>query len=337
MSHYQEGEHRPMADKATLETVAYFFRVHGSSTKTCYEPQEKCQRTAIRAHSIPSSTVLSRLASGGHVVMPHMKLKFPPPAEISFRPVGRNNATTFTGLCDQHDNAIFRPIDESLPTIDDPEHLFLLAYRAVLREYHVVLQNAIRFQATYQKRVEVGLSPGDSPCDFGMFVTPHLANFFECYEYKRLYDNAYLQQHWQTLDHEILMLRDQQPSIAVSSMFSLDDIPAPETPRVTLSVFPIDNAVVVVFSSAQSDAPFVRHHRSQWTVEDLQGRRPRDVCGLGGRQAVAPVQRRRIRRSRPIGRPGRPGRECQVSRSHGTRRPRRPCRRGTRHRGRANR
>ena len=252
-----------MDDKAKLKTLNYFFKVHGISIETCHEPQEKCKRKAIRAHSIPSSTVLRYLARDGHVVMLKMNLKFPPPAEILFKLVGINKATTFTGLCSYHDNAIFRPIDDSLPNTGDPEHLFLLAYRAVLREYHVVLQNAIRFQATYNKRVEIGLSPGDMPCNFGIFATSNLINAFECYEYKRQYDYAYLQQRWHALNHELLVLRNQSPSIAVSSMFSLDDVAAPETPRVALSVFPINDAVVAVFSSTQSDKPFVKSYLSR--------------------------------------------------------------------------
>jgi len=143
-----------MDDKATLETINHFFKVHGTSTDRCHEPTEKCEQEAIRAHSIPSGTVLGRLTREGHVVMPQMKLKVPPPAEIEFKRVGRNKATTFSGLCAQHDNYIFHPIDDRLPDLAGQSHLFLLAYRAVLREYHVVLQNALRFQSTYQKRVE---------------------------------------------------------------------------------------------------------------------------------------------------------------------------------------
>jgi hypothetical protein len=141
--------------------------------------------------------------------------------------------------------------------VASPEHLFLLAYRAVLREFHVVLQNAIRFQATYKKRIDLGLSPGDVPCDCGMFAISHLCNAYECYKYKRYYDKAYLATNWDQLQHHVLVLKDQSPSIAVSSMFSLDDVDAPETPRVTLSIFPADSDVAVVFSATPNDAPFV--------------------------------------------------------------------------------
>lgn len=251
---------RKMDNKAKFETINHFFKVHATSTKRCHEPTEKCEQPAIRAHSIPSSTVLGRLACDGHVIMPQMKLKVPPPAEIEFKRVGINKATTFSGLCTLHDNEIFRLIDNSLPDIADQSQLFLLAYRAVLREYHVILQNAIRFQSTYQKRVEVGLSPGTEPCNFGMFATSHLCNAFECYEYKRHFDFAYLAGDWSHLKHYVLVLENQSPSIAVSAMFSLDDFDATETPRMTLSVFPTDTDVAVVFSAIQSDIPYVDIH-----------------------------------------------------------------------------
>ena len=246
-----------MDDTAKLEGINHFFQIHRSSTDHCHEPSETCRETAIRAHSIPNGAVLSALADDGHIVMPQMKLKNPPPAEIEFKRVGRNKATTFTGLCSKHDNAIFQPIDDQTPDSTDRSHLFLLAYRAVLREYHVCLQNGLRFQFNYQKRVELGLSPGTEPCDFGVFATAHLANAFECYEYKRGFDLAYLSSDWSSLAHHVIVLQDQPATVAVSSMFSLDDIDAPETPRVTLNVYPSDGDVVAAFAATTGDAPHV--------------------------------------------------------------------------------
>lgn len=246
-----------MHDKATLETIHHFFKVHGKSTNQCQGPKENCKQPAIRAHSIPSSTVLSRLSRKGHIVMPQLNLKAAGPSEIEFKCIGTKKATTFSGLCAQHDNDIFRPIDHGMPDVADQTHLFLLAYRAVLREYHVVLQNAIRFQSTYQKRIEVGLSSGSEPCDFGKFATAWLCNAYECYEYKRHFDHAYLAWDWSQLKHYVLLFQNQSPSIAVSSMFSLDEVKSPETPRITLSIFPIESDVVVIFSAIPRDIKYV--------------------------------------------------------------------------------
>lgn len=256
------------ANAKKLETINHLFKVHGKSTDRCHEPSESCAQSAIRAHSIPSGSVLAKLADDGHVVMPKLKLKYPPPAEISFTRVGINQATTFTGLCSQHDNDIFRPIDDAQPDVNEPSHLFLLAYRAVLREFHVCLQNAIRFQSTYQKRTEVGLSPGTEPCNFGMFATDHLINAYESYEYKRRFDEFYLNSEWSHLHHRIIVLENQPPTIAVSSMFSLDDYDAAETPRVTLSVFPVNDCVIVAFSALTNDFPFVDRHLDRILAAD---------------------------------------------------------------------
>ena len=257
-----------MNDTAKREGINHFFKVHRLSTDRCHEPNEVCEQIAIHAHSIPNAAVLAALADDGHVIMPLMKLKVPPPAEIEFKLVGRNKATTFTGLCSAHDNDIFRPIDDAIPDIDDLSHLFLLAYRAVLREYHVCLQNGLRFQSSYQKRVELGLSPGTEPCDFGMFATAHLANAYECYEYKREFDLCYLASDWASLTHHVVVLENQPPTIAVSSMFSLDDVDAPETPRVTLNVFPSGKDVAVAFSATPSDAPFVTAYLQRLLAAD---------------------------------------------------------------------
>jgi len=121
-----------MDDTTKREAINHFFKVHRLSTDHCHEPNEVCEQKAIRAHSIPNGTVLAALADDGHVVMPQMKLKVPPPADIEFKRVGRNKATTFSGLCSAHDNHIFRPIDDSIPDATDLSHLFLLAYRVPL-------------------------------------------------------------------------------------------------------------------------------------------------------------------------------------------------------------
>ena len=56
--------------------------------------------------------------------------------ETIFKSVGRNDATTFTGLCSEHDRRMFEPIDKATINVLDEEHLFLFAYRSVLRELH---------------------------------------------------------------------------------------------------------------------------------------------------------------------------------------------------------
>ena len=77
----------------------------------CMCPWEECERKAIRAHSVQNSRVLDQLQRNGHVVMPRLHTTFSTVPEFKFAEVGRNKATTFTGLCAAHDAKLFAPIE----------------------------------------------------------------------------------------------------------------------------------------------------------------------------------------------------------------------------------
>ena len=241
---------------AQLEVLNHFFRVRAAHLNRCHEPDEKCTEPAIRAHSIASGNVLKRMSHDGHVVALQLRLRHPHPPEVRFHRIGNNKATTFTGLCARHDNALFRVIDDHLPDIKDAEHLFLLAYRATLREYHVALEAACMVQSTYLKRVAVGLSPPSEPDPTGLLAIDQLHKAYDCYEFKRNFDQLYLANDWNNLEHRVLVFPSQSPSIAVSSLFSLDELDAPHLPRVVLNVFPSNANVVAVFSAIPKDAQF---------------------------------------------------------------------------------
>lgn len=260
-----------MRDIAKQEAINHFFRLQSKPLGCCLEPTERCAQPSINAHSIPNAKVLSLLAQKGQLVCPRIRLQTPPPALVDFERVGRRFATTFTGLCATHDSNIFKPIDDALPDLGNGNHLGLLAYRAVLREYHVCLQNAVRAQVSYRKRIQLGLSPGHEPCEFGLFAVGAMANAYESYEYKRQYDKYYLESDWSHLWHHIIVLKKQAATIAVSSLFSLDDLDAPHTPRIALSVYPTGSEVVIVFSALPIDVPFVVDYlRAICSSEDRQ-------------------------------------------------------------------
>ena len=83
--------------------------------------------------------------------MPQNDLAADKPPEITFQPVGRNHATTFTGLCGNHDHELFRTIEKNPLQISDSQHLFLLSYRAVLMEAHATRKAMIDVQLWYQR------------------------------------------------------------------------------------------------------------------------------------------------------------------------------------------
>jgi hypothetical protein len=126
-------------------------------------PGDKCPKKAIRAHSVQNNGVLDALSRSGHVVMPRLRTSFDQPPQFVFREVGRNKATTFTGLCGEHGYALFEPIEAHPIDLGKKNHLFLLAYRAVLKEAHAARKSAIDLQLSYQKGIEKGLFPKDEP------------------------------------------------------------------------------------------------------------------------------------------------------------------------------
>lgn len=237
------------------ELVGLFFDLQGLRLDRCLEPSEECELETIRAHSIPSGTVLRRLSRDGHVVALRQSGKLD--LALSYDLVGKNKATTFSGLCGKHDSEIFRPIDTQLPDLRSQRHLFLLAYRAVLRETYEATLAAVKTQLMYQETVEVGLAPGHEQCSRGLAATGLILRAMDCYEYKRVFDKVYLANEWSQLCHRILVLEDQATSIAVSALFSLDDARAPVLPRAALSLFPSGDDVAVVFSALRRDTPFM--------------------------------------------------------------------------------
>ena len=110
------------------------------SVERCSAPPEhrqECTPTFAKAHTVPRAS-LKRIAVDGHV------FSFVPNAynlerhgpKFSPQRLGVNLASTFTGFCSHHDNAIFAPLEKT-PFVGTPKQCFLLAYRALARELHI--------------------------------------------------------------------------------------------------------------------------------------------------------------------------------------------------------
>ncbi|WP_460154911.1 hypothetical protein [Pseudomonas sp. S1_F04] len=98
----------------------------------------------ISAHSIQKQGQLSLIAESGHVYRLNADLSTL--KETNGRPlpkkIGLNRASTFPGMCKQHDNKLFSPIDNK-PLSFDQQQVGLYAYRSICREYFVKENAAI--------------------------------------------------------------------------------------------------------------------------------------------------------------------------------------------------
>ena len=90
----------------------------------------------IRAHTVPKAS-LRRISREGHVYA--LVHGFSNLDRHGGRPIpeleGINWASTFSGFCAHHDDVLFRPVEKT-PFVASAEQCFLLAFRALAREYH---------------------------------------------------------------------------------------------------------------------------------------------------------------------------------------------------------
>ncbi len=242
------------------DDLGRFFQTSNAKLSRCLDPGMQCQDPAIRAHSIQNSRVLDLLAVDGHVIMPKARFSKAGP-EIDFASVGRNQASTFTGLCGAHDNAIFAPLDTKPIDFEDREQLFLLAYRSVTRELHAVMEGAAKVQSSYSSLVERGIDSGDTPSNAARLATSHLMKVHETWLYRAQYfDKPLTSGQYDEVEHDVLLFINQPPCIAVSSLFSMDEVTREgETVRAVLNILPLDDCrTAAVFSYAQVDSAKAR-------------------------------------------------------------------------------
>ena len=242
-------------NNAQKKTLGYGMQQLAARREWCFWPGSECNNRAIRAHSVQNSKVLKLLSTQGHVITPRFNLTSANRPQMVFKPVGRNLATTFTGLCGKHDHKLFAPIETCAIRISDQMHLFLLAYRAVLKELHASRKSFIDTTLTFQKAVANKIYPQDEPSPLGEQDLEQFFAFHQVNEVKSRLDAAYLASDWNVLDHRVI-IANTEPTIAVNSIFSTNQyserLDGPVF--VMLNVFPItDIDTAIIFSSLACD------------------------------------------------------------------------------------
>ena len=246
-----------MNEQVMNELKNFIFTQSKKGYEKCFWAKSNCYQDSIRAHSIQNGQILERLVCNNHVVMPVPKPNLNTGAKIEFKLVGRNQATTFTGLCGHHDSELFLPIDTNKFDIKNEEQKFLIAYRSVLRELHSRTKAAIDLQSIYQKGVEVGKF---DPCNFDepMFkATMEWMNCYTFYRYKCVYDNIYINSSFAEIEHDYIQINNRSCPIAVSSLISpinnmkfLQERLEPK--YIVLNVFPLEEDTIILFSYRKS-------------------------------------------------------------------------------------
>jgi len=243
-------------DPRRNELIASMFQLRGEEFERCFWPDMSCRRPAIRAHSVQNARALDLLAESGHVVAPVLRMNVESGPSIELQRVGRNRATTFAGLCAEHDREIFAPIEIGDLDVNNPEHLFLLAYRATFYETHSSAAAVVVMQSAYLKRADLGLDSRDESSLAGRMAVERMYAFHQTWLYKSEFDFAYLNKRFDAIQHDVLELSVEKPSVAACALFSLDDVHRDDDiVRVCLTVLPVEERkTLALFSYLPPDA-----------------------------------------------------------------------------------
>ncbi|MHB1677813.1 MAG: hypothetical protein ACYCSS_09790 [Sulfuriferula sp.] len=251
------------SDKENKLLYGEIFKQINSSFNRCFWPKApRCSAKAIRAHSIQNSGVLDLLCENDHVIMPKTGINIDAGPFLKFEKIGRNKATTFTGLCDEHDCRLFAPIDKRPFDPAETEQLFLLAYRSVLRELHTKMKAAVDVQSQYRRAVELGKFDPDVVDVPMMLATMAISESYSFYRYKFAFDQIYANGTYKDVLHRIELVENIAPSIAVSTTYSyIDNMKTLEhrtAPKcVSLNIFPSNSGVYVIFSYLKGHEKYV--------------------------------------------------------------------------------
>jgi hypothetical protein len=252
--------------KAMNELKNSIYTQLGKKYNKCLWPKSDCTQGCINAHSIQNSQILGQLASNNHLVMAVPRPNLDTMPEIEFKKVGRNKATTFTGLCSEHDRKLFLPIDVNEFDSSNEEQKFLIAYRSVIRELHTKIKVAIDLQTTYHKLVEIEKCNPNNLEKPMWEATMATVNSYNLYQYKLIYDNIYNSNSFLEVKHDYICIK-KNCLLAVSSLFNPINGRVQnkrhEAKFIVINVFPHNKNTIVLLSYLSSHQKELRPYANE--------------------------------------------------------------------------
>ena len=209
-------------DDIPAELKRQIFKRLSEKYKRCLWPFEECKRKPSNAHSIQNAHTMDLLQRDGHVIMPREDFKLDSGPNIIFKSVSRHRASTFTGLCNYHDSEFFRPIDKETIDLKNKEHLFLIMYRSVIKEYHATLDNSQSLMTSIIDAEKHGFIESNEESPAIQFATGKLIDSYETFLYWSKLNNIFFESNYSEIKHLVLCLPSTRPCLAVSSLFPLE-------------------------------------------------------------------------------------------------------------------
>jgi hypothetical protein len=196
------------------------------------------------------SGLLDLLQQENHVIIP--KPKFDPKSGPSYElgSIGRNNALTFTGLCSEHDTELFKLADTLALDTSTTKQLEQHAYRTIMKELHTCIEEGARFFKLDADNVKAGITkPGEGGA---AQMAAHFADrSWRLFWYRsQNFDTPLLKGETLPIEHRIITLEGQKPTLAVSSFFGAGSEENGDIIGVMMSVIPEAEKTTAILSYA---------------------------------------------------------------------------------------
>jgi hypothetical protein len=219
--HWLREKQAPIPVSSALDQ---FERIFGRGR--CLAPDAhplSCGGKFVRAHTLPKRSQLDLIAEAGHVYGPDASFSTlrRTVGRTSVGRIGINRASTFSGFCAVHDNALFDRVD-TLGIEPDAEQCHLLTYRSLCRELY--LKEAMAEVADQArgldrgKNLEAQIWTQETAFLMGLGATNSVLNLRR---HKAAYDRVLLHKTFDVVRALIVDL-DRVPDLMCTSGISVD-------------------------------------------------------------------------------------------------------------------
>ena len=188
--------------------------------KECLHPDRKCSGKIIRSHTIQKRKALSKIAVNGHVYQLKHNISDLKNKYIAIKPqlIGYNEATTYYGFCENHDNELFSPIDNDVYSNEIYQN-FLYSYRALCKEVYLRVRTLNAFPEFEHYKNTVGdTSFKHYQLLKDTYTIPHMITAKVLSEAKSIYDNMLLTSNYNNLESFVIYF-NKTPSVLCNSIF----------------------------------------------------------------------------------------------------------------------
>jgi hypothetical protein len=186
-----------------------------SATRACYFIG--CDKPTIRAHSISNKRLLLKLSKDGHV----MHFNRDSSEWGSLVQTGRGAATTFQGMCGDHDK-IFHPIDNEDYEVGNKQQEYLFAMRAAAKEFNTrnAMVHATHARVADNSQQEFPLSPAGLAM-MDMFQPGFDLGLEDQKITRGVFVDTFTTSKYNVIDTAVIEVTEELP-MAVSSTFNLE-------------------------------------------------------------------------------------------------------------------